>query len=128
MDLTKLLTAVKADAREARAILDHRKANGGKNRQIQISHFEVTLESGVHYRSGSVTFPKQFSDMPYVAVSEASGGNWLILKIDEKGVNGFKWAAHRIFPHGEPKRGHVRNWDITDLNALLSVVPRARKR
>jgi hypothetical protein len=62
---------------------------------IKLGTFEFSLADGVEYRQGEFEFDAAFSEIPQVFISECTGGNWLLVKIDGKTEKGFKWAVQR---------------------------------
>jgi hypothetical protein len=63
--------------------------------EIKLGELEFILPNGTPYRGGDFAFATPFDEEPHVFIAESTGGNWLLVKIDAKGKQGFRWAVQR---------------------------------
>ena len=71
-------------------------ASGVPRFDIQMGESEATINTS--YRTMEVIFPRRFATIPKVYVGEARGGSWVIVKVDEKHDDRFRWAGNNLVP------------------------------
>jgi hypothetical protein len=74
-----------------------RRGQGIPRFDIQLGEREVTFSAA--YLTMDVVFPRKFATVPKIYVGEGRGGAWVIVKVDEKYVDRFRWAANNLVPN-----------------------------